>query len=266
MGAADTRLEFDSAIPPPNIRAFSSAGRAPDLHSGGQEFDPPKVHQKNLKVIRLTMIYIKRLNTCFIRIPKNASSSVVWFLYNNVCTEEDTFSRISKVFGIGKSVNGPDLANSHADATYLINNDIVPASASFLGVIREPLERQLSLYLFRIRDGNYGLQKPSPEHFRSLLINGILPDSPQQMQSQSSFIPSNLKRTFWLCDRLDYHLQDFCLEHNIITEKPLQILNKSPGNTKKLVNVFYNAYTKKQVEHTYYDDFQLYYSLVDYYK
>ncbi len=45
MGAADTRLEFDSAIPPPNIRAFSSAGRAPDLHSGGQEFDPPKVHQ-----------------------------------------------------------------------------------------------------------------------------------------------------------------------------------------------------------------------------
>ena len=30
-----------------NIRALSSAGRAPDLHSGGQEFDPPRVHQFN---------------------------------------------------------------------------------------------------------------------------------------------------------------------------------------------------------------------------
>ena len=26
-------------------RALSSAGRAPDLHSGGQEFDSPSVHQ-----------------------------------------------------------------------------------------------------------------------------------------------------------------------------------------------------------------------------
>ena len=24
---------------------LSSAGRAPDLHSGGQEFDPPRLHQ-----------------------------------------------------------------------------------------------------------------------------------------------------------------------------------------------------------------------------
>jgi hypothetical protein len=26
-------------------RGLSSAGRAPDLHSGGQEFDPPRLHQ-----------------------------------------------------------------------------------------------------------------------------------------------------------------------------------------------------------------------------
>ena len=26
------------------VRALSSVGRAPDLHSGGQEFDPPNVH------------------------------------------------------------------------------------------------------------------------------------------------------------------------------------------------------------------------------
>jgi hypothetical protein len=29
-----------------SMRALSSVGRAPDLHSGGQEFDPPSVHQE----------------------------------------------------------------------------------------------------------------------------------------------------------------------------------------------------------------------------
>lgn len=33
------RLVLDPA------RGLSSAGRAPDLHSGGQEFDPPRLHQ-----------------------------------------------------------------------------------------------------------------------------------------------------------------------------------------------------------------------------
>jgi hypothetical protein len=33
-----------------NSRALSSAGRAPDLHSGGQRFDPVRVH-KNLLYI-----------------------------------------------------------------------------------------------------------------------------------------------------------------------------------------------------------------------
>ena len=28
------------------MRALSSVGRAPDLHSGGQEFDPPSVHHE----------------------------------------------------------------------------------------------------------------------------------------------------------------------------------------------------------------------------
>jgi hypothetical protein len=30
---------------PENRWGLSSAGRAPDLHSGGQEFDPPRLHQ-----------------------------------------------------------------------------------------------------------------------------------------------------------------------------------------------------------------------------
>ena len=42
MAPQARRLLF-SAEPP--VRGLSSAGRAPDLHSGGQEFDPPRLHQ-----------------------------------------------------------------------------------------------------------------------------------------------------------------------------------------------------------------------------
>ena len=31
----------------------SSAGRAPDLHSGGQEFDPPRLHHSSLLFIQI---------------------------------------------------------------------------------------------------------------------------------------------------------------------------------------------------------------------
>ena len=30
------------------MRGLSSIGRAPDLHSGGQEFDSPRLHKENL--------------------------------------------------------------------------------------------------------------------------------------------------------------------------------------------------------------------------
>ena len=34
--------------PQPLIRGCSSAGRAPALHAGGQEFDPPHLHQERV--------------------------------------------------------------------------------------------------------------------------------------------------------------------------------------------------------------------------
>ncbi|CAN0512251.1 unnamed protein product, partial [Laminaria digitata] len=37
---------------------LSSAGRAPDLHSGGQEFDPPRLH--HLCLARITLRWLER--------------------------------------------------------------------------------------------------------------------------------------------------------------------------------------------------------------
>ena len=41
-----------------NQRGLSSAGRAPALHAGGQEFDPPRLHHYNvLKEYKLKEIF-----------------------------------------------------------------------------------------------------------------------------------------------------------------------------------------------------------------
>ena len=39
-------MEGNSGISETLIRGCSSAGRAPALHAGGQEFDPPHLHQR----------------------------------------------------------------------------------------------------------------------------------------------------------------------------------------------------------------------------
>jgi hypothetical protein len=216
------------------------------------------------------MIYIKRLNFCYIRVPKSASSTVMTFLYNNVCdVREDVISRAfewddthyEKVY----HVNCPILPHSHVDATYVIDNNIVPSNAIFKGVVRHPFERQLSLYFYRIRTGIYGHKKPSIQEFRSKIIEGVLQDKPQQMQSQSSFLQYKGKTVgdYWLCDNIDKHLYDFCELQSIPIKVPLKNINVSPGNKKELVDIFYTPELKTQVRNKYYEDFELYERLKD---
>lgn len=206
------------------------------------------------------MIYIKRFNFCFIRIPKNASSSIMLFLYENMCTEEDMISRMfewdntkyKKIY----YKNCPMLPHSHIDSNYLITNSIVKSDASFYGVVREPLERTLSLYLYRIRDGVYGNIPPSPEHFQSLFVNGVFQDTPQQMQAQSTFLPDT--GTYWLYDNVETNLKDLCYNYGIDIKSSLKILNKSPGDTKKLIKYFYSSTLIDKVQTAYMQDFLLY--------
>jgi hypothetical protein len=206
------------------------------------------------------MIYFKRLNTCFIRIPKNASSSAMLFLYDNVWHKEDTISRMYRwnehEYDKTYHENCPVLPNAHVDAKYVIDNGIVPATAQFYGIIREPLERCLSLYLYRIRDGRYGKILPSPEHFQSLFKYGVLQDTPQQMQIQSTFLNETGK--YWLYEDIEKQLTDFCAQHNIKISVPLQLLNKSPGDTKRLVPIFFSNKVLTEFKIAYQKDFELY--------
>jgi len=162
--------------------------------------------------------------------------------------------------------NSPKLPHANVDSTYVIEHGIVPSNAHFIGVIRNPLHRQLSLYLHKVRDGFYSVKLPTPKHFKSLIVNGVFQDKPQQAQPQCSFISKDLHHTYWLHDNLENHLLDFCKDNGIEVKSPLRVINKFPGDTSRLVDVFYDEQLKQDVYKAYKEDFELYYSLVDKYK
>ena len=182
-----------------------------------------------------------------------------------MCEDEDVVSRmyewnddkIEKLY----YKNCPVLPHSHIDSKYVVEQGIVPESAHFIGVIREPLERVLSLYLYRIRDGQYGPILPSPKHFQSQFVDGVFNDTPQQTQPQHTFLPSNGE--FWLYENINDHLIDLCSRYGIEVKEPLLRLNKSPGDTKQLIKHFFTPELIESIRHKYAEDFELYERLKD---
>jgi hypothetical protein len=208
------------------------------------------------------MIYIKRLNFCFIRVPKNASSTIMHYLYQNACDQKKDiithgFTEYPERISF---INCPRLEHSHIDAQFAIDKLNIPLDSKFVGVIRNPLEKQLSLYMFRILNNIYGV-KPSPEHFRSMLDNGELKDTrPWQIQHQHTFLKYNENNigTWWLYDNIDDHLFEFMKEYDITERIPLQKLNASPGIKKNLIDIFYDSDTKAQAMKAFKKDIELY--------
>lgn len=212
------------------------------------------------------MIYIKRLNFCFIRIPKNASSAVMHYLYQNACDPaEDMITQgITEYPARISFINCPRLEHSHVDAQFVIDRLKVPLDTKFVGVIRNPLEKQLSLYLFRIVNNVYGNVKPSPEHFRSLLNDGELKDDASfQTQHQHTFLQYNGQAIgeWWLYENIGNHLSTFLNEYNIVETIPMQKLNASPGNKKDLINIFYDTDSKSRAIKAFAKDIELYESI-----
>lgn len=208
------------------------------------------------------MIYVKRLNFCFIRVPKNASSTIMHYLYQNVCNQkEDIITQgITEYPARISFINCPRLEHSHVDAQFAIDKLKIPADARFVGVIRNPLEKQLSLYMFRILNNIYGV-KPSPEHFRSMLDNGELKDNrPWQTQHQHTFLEynGNTIGEWWLYDNINDYLCEFMKEYDIVERVPLQKLNASPGTKGNLIDIFYDADSKAQAIKAFAKDIEIY--------
>ena len=218
------------------------------------------------------MIYLNRLNLCFIRVPKTASEAVLVYLYNN-CYEEGDLIHRKIISTSGDRIKFGKLKpnftkHPHYTAKSLIDENYVNANANFLAVCRNPFEKQLSLYLYRIKKKIYQQNIPSPEHFQSLFKGGVLTDCLyHHMQPQYEYLEYDDKviGKWWLFDNIDNHIKDFAANNNITENYKFTKINTSPGNKKRLINSFYTKNLKDEVHKAYEKDFELYERLLDEY-
>lgn len=145
------------------------------------------------------------------------------------------------------------------DTHYICSNDLIDADTMIIGFIRNPIERMLSLYLYREKQRRLD-DLISPEGFSRFVFTQFESDHMWQKQTQLSFLKHDgiVKATPIRFDRAESTLQNL-----FETTKPLPVCNKSTKsyNTSELISLFYTSDTLKKVTQYYAEDIELYESL-----
>lgn len=224
------------------------------------------------------MIYVKRFDTAFLRIPKTGSEALQLFLEQNVVDySEDVISRPIRLLPPTETTNTKlhkialntteVFPTGHATAAYTIDKGVCTTDTHFIGVIRDPLEKQVSNFIYRLRKKEYVLQGTLANTFKMYITNGILTkEDYKHTMSQVDYFKYNgcllPNVEFWPYPKFNERLYEFCESHNVDIKNPLQTINKSPGDKKKLIALLYTADILEQVMDVYKDDFELYNSLM----
>ena len=179
------------------------------------------------------MIYLPEENKAFVLVPKNCSYSI------------------------------RELFKHHPTAIYAYNGDmehvgvqealdlkLCSQSTSFIGIVRCPWERQLSLYLHRHRKKRYD-QPCSPTHFRQLAASGCIQDYPYQMRLQRDYLTYNGELR---AEAVAYEVANQLFN----SYGTLGHLNRSSKHTTStLIEKFYDDVTREAVAHYWAPDFKL---------
>lgn len=219
------------------------------------------------------MIHCPKYNFNFLRIPKNASSSVADFLVRNYAENGERTSIWTEVndAGITDYKFNPKIQKKYAEKyrwihmtlQELVRHEIIPeekaASMDNIGIIRNPYERQLSLYFFLKR----GREK-SVDQFRTIMQDGYYLTDPNNKILQTDFTKLNGEDvgTWWLYDNLATHLNEFVASKGISIRYKLP-KHKSTWKPKDpvLIEQFYDQATKDAVQRYFEADFEKYYEL-----
>lgn len=199
------------------------------------------------------MIWLKKHRLVFVKIPKNASEAIAAYL-QTYAEPDDVFTLDN---GFYANIDEPHRTHAHMDMKYVLENRLADCNNTFLGVVRNPYERLLSLYLYRHRQRRYDTAL-SVDDFRLKAKGGYIQDHPWHMQLQSTFL--NGTNGMYICyDNLRYHIQLIARDCGFAKDI-LPVVNKSVNglNTRDLVDIFYDDVTRKAVHKYWQSDFDLY--------
>lgn len=217
------------------------------------------------------MVICNKYNFIFLRIPKNASTSLATWFIKNCCSENDRFTKVNDS-GINNTNISPKVIAKHLPNYHfihmtlqeLIDDEVITKNEALtkrvIGVFRNPLHRQLSLFFFLGGD-------KSPERFREVFKNGCHQTDPSNKITQTEYLKINgviyPNCKVWKYDNINNELNNFKTAYMPLgysdDEFPLKKYksNKRPNDIIKLENQYYDDYTRKAVREYYREDFKL---------
>jgi hypothetical protein len=200
------------------------------------------------------MVICDKHNFIFLRIPKNASSSLADFFVRNFCDQNDIWTEVNDC-GIRDNNVNPELIRKyrhqyrfiHLMLQELVDNNVVTpttlADKEIISVLRNPHRRQLSLYFFLKRG-----QRKSPEEFRHIFRDGYheTDTSNRILQTDYPKLKGVDKGTWWIYNRLNEHLQEFCSSKGMTGK--LELKQYKNGYTPKQQEIFEQYYDQKTLD------------------
>lgn len=215
------------------------------------------------------MVICNSHNFIFLRIPKNASTSLATFFVKNYCDGSDIYTGINdsktKAQNVPNEViekNRKQYHMIHMTLQELIDENLVSRDRAkqmeIIGVLRNPLERQLSLFFFK--KNRYSSH--SPREFREAYSQGMSKDDINNQIRQVDYlkIDGEPVGNFWAYEDIQSKLDDFVSRYGVDIKHPLQTYKSQfkPTDHEKLIEDYYDDYTRDKVLEYYKDDWELY--------
>jgi hypothetical protein len=208
-------------------------------------------------------------NFIFLRVPKNASSSLAEFFVRNCCDSNDQYTAVNDC-GINNNNIPPAVLSKyrhqsrfiHLTLDELVSNEIITRdkakSMTKIMVLRNPFDRQLSLYFFLCKQQR---KQPSANHFREVFSNGVHESDTNNAFCQIDYIKvadqiqPNIE--IWRYENLNQELELFSKSHSIKHSIKQHKSGKRPQKPmNELVEEYYDQKTKDAVLRYYANDFE----------
>lgn len=209
------------------------------------------------------MVISEKYKFIFVRVPKNASTSLASFFVKNCCNKNDRYTAINDA-GISTTNVPASVIDKyrhqyrfiHLTIDEMLENGIINKdellSKDVIGVIRNPLDRQLSSFFFLNRTGD-----KSVENFRKQYANGYHMNDISNRILQSEYIGDT--GVYWAYENLGAELQEFINQKGIpVTELLKSYKSQFRKRDDSLVDIYYDSKTRNAVETYFEKDFELY--------